>query len=71
MNDIVQGKTGIDKYKDYSSARAQTVGKGKGTFDMFIPPSAEDFKGLLYKLLGKGKVGDAQFQFFTDNLIEH
>jgi hypothetical protein len=70
MNDIVQGKTGIDKYKDYSSARAQTVGKGKGTFDMFIPPSAEDFKGLLYKLLGKGKVGDAQFQFFTDNLID-
>ena len=70
MNDIVQGKTGIDKYKDYSSARAQTVGKGKGTFDVFIPPSAEDFKGLLYKLLGKGKVGDAQFKFFTDNLID-
>ena len=70
MNDIVSGKTGIKPYQDYSSARAKTVGKGKGAFDMFIPPSAEDFKGLLYKLLGKGKVGDAQFQFFQDNLLD-
>ena len=41
----------------------------KVRFTFFTTPSAEDFKGLLYKLLGKGKVGDAQLKFFQDNLI--
>lgn len=41
--------------------------RGKSRF--FVPPEAEDFVGLLYKFLGKGKQGDADFQFFLDNLI--
>ena len=70
FNDILESSTGIETFKEYSTARAQTVGAKKGRFSFFTTPSAEDFVGLLYKTLGKGKVGDAQFQFYKDNLID-
>ena len=70
MNDIIEGSTGIKSEAEYSKARAQTVGAKKGRFTFFTTPSAEDFVGLIYKFLGKGKVGDAQLQFFQDNLID-
>ena len=70
FNDIIEAKTGIESYKQYSAAKAKTIGSSKGKFDFFIPASAEDFTGLLYRTLGKGKVGDAQMAFYKDNLID-
>ena len=70
INDILEDTAGIKSEAEFSRARAQTVGAGKGKFTFFTTPSAEDFVGLIYKFLGKGKVGDAQFQFFQDNLID-
>ncbi len=70
FNDIIEKTTGIESYKDYSAAKAKTVGASKGKFDFLIPPSAEDFVGLLYRTLSKGKVGDAQMAFYKDNLID-
>ena len=70
FNDIIESSTGIESYKEYSSARAKTVGANKGKFTFFIPPSAEDFLGLLYKTLGKGRVGDAQMAFYKENLLD-
>ena len=60
----------MKSYKEYSAARAQTVGANKGRFTFFNTPSAEDFLGLLYKTLGKGKVGDAQMAFYKTNLLD-
>ncbi len=70
FNDIIEKTTGIESYKDYSAAKAKTIGASKGRFDFLIPPSAEDFVGLLYKTLSKGKVGDAQMAFYKDNLLD-
>jgi hypothetical protein len=70
FNDIIEKKTGIESYKNYSAAKAKTVGANKGKFTFFTTPSAEDFVGLLYKMLGKGKVGDAQMAFLKTNLID-
>ena len=70
INDIIENKTGIESYKTYSPAKAQTIGKTKGRYDFYIPPSAEDFTGLLYKMLGKGKIGDSQMAFFKTNIID-
>jgi len=70
INDILENSTGIKSEAEFSRARAQTVGAGKGKFTFFTTPSAEDFVGLIYKFLGKGKVGNAQFKFFQDNLID-
>jgi len=70
FNDIIEAKTGIESYKQFSAAKAKTVGSSKGKFTFFTTPSAEDFLGLLYKTLGKGKVGDAQMAFYKENIID-
>jgi len=69
FNDIIEAKTGIATYKRFSPAKAEVRGASKGKFNFFIPPSAEDFTGLLYKTLAKGKLGDRQMQWYKDNLL--
>ena len=69
FNDIIEDATGIANYKNFSTARARTLGRGKSA-GWFIPPQAEDFVGLLYPLLGKGKTGDAGMKFFKENLLD-
>ena len=69
FNKIIEAKTGIKTYKRFDRAGATVKGASKGKFNFFIPPSAEDFVGLLYKTLARGKVGDIQMQWFKDNLI--
>ena len=70
VNEMIKESAGIEVYKEYSAARAKTVGASKGRFNFFIPASAEDFTGLLYKMLGKGKTGDAQMAFLKTNLLD-
>ena len=70
FNDIIEAKTGIAAEKEYSRAKAAVVGANKGKFNFFIPPSAEDFVGLLYNTLSKGKLGDSQMAWYKKNLID-
>jgi len=70
VNDMIEDSSGIETYKKYSAARAKTVGASKGKYNFLIPPSAEDFTGLLYKMLGKSKKGDAQMAFLKTNLLD-
>jgi fructose-specific component phosphotransferase system IIB-like protein len=70
FNDIIEAKTGIAAEKEYGRAKAEVVGANKGKFTFFIPPSAEDFVGLLYKTLSKGKLGDSQMAWYKKNLID-
>jgi len=70
VNDMIEDSSGIEAYKKYSAARAKTVGASKGKYAFLIPPSAEDFTGLLYKMVGKGKKGDAQMAFLKTNLLD-
>ena len=70
FNKIIENKTGIGADKVYSDVKAQVVGANKGKFNFFVPPSAEDFVGLLYKTLGKGKLGDAQMAWYKKNLLD-
>jgi hypothetical protein len=70
FNEIIESSTGIKTYKEFSAAKAKTIGSKKGRFTFFTTPSAEDFLGLLYKTLGKGKKGDAQLDFYKTNLID-
>ena len=56
-----------------SEARAQTMGKRKNQnmfTNFFMGYSAEDFNGLLYATLPKGKAGDNMMQFYQENLID-
>ena len=69
FNKIIEGKTGIGAEKTYARVKAEVAGAGKGRFSFFIAPSAEDFTGLLYTTLGKGKVGDEQMAWYKTHLL--
>ncbi len=70
FNDILEKKSGIPSKERYGIVEAIVKGSNKGRFKFFIPPSAEDFVGLLYGTLGKGKLGDAQMGWYKKNLID-
>jgi len=70
MNDILEAKSGIASEKVYSKAKAEVVGSSQGKFKWFIPPSADDFVGLLYSTLAKGKLGDNQMAWYKKNLLD-
>ena len=69
FNDIIEAKTGIASEKEYKRVKAEVAGAGKGRFNFFIPPSAEDFVGLLYDTLSKGKLGDSQMAWYKKHLL--
>ena len=69
FNDILEDVTKIESKKRFSQTKARKRGAKKGRFRLFIPPSHEDFVGLLYNFMGKGEVGNQHRQFFEDNLV--
>jgi hypothetical protein len=69
FNTILEDITGIDAKKRFSTVKARKRGDKKGKWRLFIPPSHEDFAGLLYNFMGKGKKGDAHRKFFEKALI--
>ena len=70
FNKILENATGIGAEKIYSKAKGQVQGASKGRFKFWIPPSAEDFVGLIYPTLGKGKKGDQQMAWYKKNLLD-
>ncbi len=69
FNDILENVTGIESVKRFDFIKARKRGSSKGKFRLFIPPSHEDFVGLLYNFMGKGRQGDAHRNFFEQALI--
>jgi len=69
FNNILEDVTGIEAKKRFSDIKARKRGANKGKFRFFIPPSHEDFVGLLYNFMGKGRKGDAHRDFFEQALI--
>jgi hypothetical protein len=69
LNNMVERKKGIPAKEIISKATAKLRGAKKGKMSIIVPPSAEDFKGLIYALLGAGKQGDADMKFFEDKLF--
>jgi hypothetical protein len=69
FNDILENVTGIGTEKRFSEIKGRKRGDDKGKFRLFIPPSHEDFVGLLYNFMGKGKEGNAHRDFFEQALV--
>ena len=70
FNTIIEQKTGVEAHKVFSDAKAKVRGRKKGRGQFFIPPSAEDFEGLLYKTLAKGKLGNDQKAWYKEVLFD-
>jgi uncharacterized membrane protein len=69
FNSMLERLTGISAEKRFAAIKARKRGASKGKFRYFIPPSHEDFIGLLYNFMGKGKRGDMDRDFFEKGLI--
>ena len=67
---MIERKTGISAKAPLSASRAANIGRTKGKFNFYLPPNAEDFAGLLYKLYGKGKQGDKDMAFMKEHLLD-
>jgi len=70
FNEMLERNKGVDADTTFDAVEATLRGAKRGKFAFFIPPSAEDFKGLMYKFLGKGKQGDADLKWFGENLFK-
>ena len=70
FNIIIEQQSGKEWYKTYSKARAKVQGARANRFEFFIPPSAEDFMGLMYKLLPKGENGNRALKWIQDHLVD-
>ena len=70
FNKMLERTTGVPADQVISQARATKRGGKKGRLELFVPPSAEDFLGLLYKFAGKGEQGDADLAFLKQSLID-
>ena len=74
FNNMMERKKGVDSKKIFSYAEARKKGAefklGRFLKSLYIPPSAEDFKGLMYYFLGEGKQGNADLEFFANNLFK-
>ena len=70
FNDILQETTGIASEKEYKKVKAEVAGASRGKVFRGIPYSAQDFVGLLYETLSKGKLGDSQMAWYKEHLIK-
>jgi hypothetical protein len=71
MNDIIEENTGVKSSEKFSPETAKNIGKNIGKNEFYLPPQDEDFLGLIYTLAsGKGAMGEAQLDFFKDNLLK-
>ena len=69
LNEIIEQSTGVDAKKRFSEAQAKLKGDKFKVRDI-VPPSAQDFLGLLYNMLPKGKQGEEAMEYFKKTLID-
>ena len=70
FNMILQDSKGFDMNETVSKAAAQVQGTVNNKHEFWLPPSAEDFGGLLYYIVGRGTEGEAQMKFLKHYLID-
>ena len=72
FNQIIADNKGLDPNAKFSEAAARVRGAKSDSFwkRLFVPPSAEDFLGLMYHFVGKGKKGEKQLAFLKKALID-
>jgi hypothetical protein len=70
FNDMIERNKNVPSYEKFSDIVAKRTGKKIGKLSFFVPPSADDFRGLTtYMFSGKGKQGELDQEFFDKNLV--
>lgn len=68
VNRMIQDVSDIPANEIVSKARGRSLGQDKKGA-LFVPYSHEDFLGLMYPLVGKGKQGDADLSFIKTTIL--
>jgi len=68
INRMIQGVSGIPANEIVSKVRGTKLGKNKKGA-LFVPYSHEDFLGLMYPLVSKGKQGNADLDFIKQTIL--
>ena len=58
-----------DEMDSILRSKKPTRGSILRKLNIYVPPGADDFAGLLYTFLGKGAIGNTQMKFFQDNIM--
>ena len=66
LNEMLERTKGIPANERVSVAKAKTLGAKNERIKLFIPNTAEDLLGLLYRFAGKGKQGDADLKWIKE-----
>lgn len=70
FNDMLERNKAVPSYEKFSDVVAKRKGEKVNNLSFFVPPSADDFRGLTtYMFSGKGKQGELDQQFFDQNLV--
>ena len=68
LAEMIEGRKGAEAGAEVTSSKAYNEGiKKRG--DAFVPYNSEDFQGLLYKVYGRGKKGDANMAFMKEYIL--
>ena len=70
FNEMLERTKGVGAEKRFSLVEGRKRGKNIGGFKIFVPPSAEDFTGLLRYFVGRGEQGEADIKFFEEALVK-
>jgi hypothetical protein len=70
LADLIGKVSDVNATAEISEKKARLLGKNKGKWKFFIPPSADDFAGLMYYMVGKGKKGNEDLAWFKQNLFD-
>ena len=68
VNSMIEGVAGIPAAEIISRGRGRSLGENKKGA-LFVPYSHEDFLGLMYPLVGKGKQGDQDLEFIKKAIL--
>ena len=69
LAEMIEGRKGAEAGAEVTSSKAYNEGiKKRG--DVFVPYNSEDFQGLLYKVYGRGKKGDANMAFMKEYILK-
>jgi hypothetical protein len=70
FNDMLERNKNVPSYEKISDIVAKRTGKKVTRLSFFVPPSADDFRGLTtYMFASSGKQGELDQQFFDSNLV--
>ena len=69
FNKILEETKGIPAEQRVSQAQAKNLAPKKERIRLFVPFTADDLLGLLYKFAGQGKKGDAHLKWLKTNIM--